>query len=354
MIYIYITLAVCGVLFNYPKIFNFLVLAFLSYLTFISPNVADNESYKFMYLNMNLQENYGTGYGWYFLNNLAKRQNLSFMDFKVILSILSILLLMLTAKYFLGKNSNIIWSCYLLYPGLIDQVQIRFFFATSISIFSLIFLYLFLYNKKNWALVSYVLLIIVAYSIHTATIFYLLFIFLKIVGKHIKKFWILLLFLSFILFLSKNLVKNILSTFSSDRQLYYLNGSEYTFSTVFLWVIIILCFFGLSYKINEFMSKSEAFSFKEKSFSQMVLGINEIMIILLPVSTISLEPIRIERISWFLMYILLSCLSSHGITINIKKIKINCKVISVFIALFGFFELIYRLAPLAFNTFNWG
>ena len=139
-------------------------------------DIADEENYKFFYNNVRndtLLNKYSlfASPGWYLCNYISITFNFSFEQFRLIIGAFSIFLISKSITKF-SANSNITLVLFLIFPFIIDNVQIRNFFACSIFLYSLRFL-----NKNNRYNLTFLIFTLIASSIHQTFIFFIPFIF---------------------------------------------------------------------------------------------------------------------------------------------------------------------------------
>lgn len=136
---------------------------------------ADVENYKKYYNKVilgNYQLNLEVGY--LFLQKIGIWIGLSYMQFKMLSIIPFILLIHSTIKKY-SANCHYVYFFYMLYAMFFDIVQIRNFMAISIVIFAIRFLI----KDGTQNKVKYIICVLLATSIHTASIFYIILIFIK-------------------------------------------------------------------------------------------------------------------------------------------------------------------------------
>lgn len=345
MIYIFIGLIILGVLLPKINIVSLLIIIFLGWLSLISVNIADFSSYEGIYYLISSDRLYQTGYGWYLLNSIGRNLGLTYIQFKTVLVVISLILLLITIKYFLGQNLNYIWALYLLYPSLINITQIRFAFAMSLVLFGLIFLF----QKKVWSTIVYAFIVLGAMTIHTATAYYLLFLLIPLIEKRERFFSRLLVILTFCLLPFKNLVRQLVTLFANDRQISYFDNSN-NFRSTLIMVGVVIAFWLLSKYFDTTIKHNSRASEKEKRISQFISNINLCMLFLLPILPLSIELARVQRISWILLYMQLGIFLINREDPLFGGVKLNSKVLGLVIGLFGFFVLIMYMAPLAFTS----
>lgn len=347
MIYIFVLLIILSLTIPRMSVVNYAIIIFLGWLSVTRINAADFISYENIYYVISPQRLYETGYGWYVLNNWGRSLNLTFAQFKGLLTVIGLILILITCQNFLSKNSNLVLGLYLLYPALINVVQIRFFFASSIVIFSLIFL-----KKENVInLIIFALLVGVGITIHTSVAFYLVFLLIPIIEKNEKIFSWIVIVGTILLMPFKNFIQNTISIFANDRQLSYLDGSQVGSNmTVLITIILIIVFYLLSNQINTVIQKNDDYDIKEKQVSKLINNINLCFLLLIPAILISSEFARVQRISWILMYIEISMIYMRQKNIKLGKYIISTKFLGAVLGSIGFLVMIVYLAPLALST----
>lgn len=346
MIYVYIALIVLGLILRKPRLMCWLITLFLGILTATSVYVPDFEAYSNIYYLIDKNMLYETGYGWYILNDLGRELNLTYPEFKGWLAFFCLILIIITIHYFLGKNYNVIWGLYLLYPSLIDMIQIRFFTAMSIVLFGLIFLS----KNKLWSIVTYIALVLVATSIHSAASFYLIFIFMYLIGEHKKIFSYIIVLFSFFMIPLGSKLKGVISYFANTRELSYFEKPA-EMSHVFIYFIIIIIFFLLTNHMNNQIQSEKTFSKREKSFSEFLVKFNLCMLFILPILPMSFDFIRVQRIAWILLYMLFAIFSANNTPIRFGNVLVNSKLLGIIFALFGFCVMLLYFAPLVVSGF---
>lgn len=132
---------------------------------------ADYDNYLYKYeMGMDLSIDIGFG----FLCHIFHKLGFNYIWFKAIVSFICLCLIFYSISK-LSKKKSFYASIFLLYPFLIDITQFRNFIAYSIIYYAL----LNLFSNSKLSIVKYVILIIIASSIHTTSIFYMIFVFAK-------------------------------------------------------------------------------------------------------------------------------------------------------------------------------
>ena len=322
-----------------------LTIVFLGWLSLISINIADFSSYQGIYYAISKDQLYQTGYGWYFLNSIGRNLGLTYIQFKTILVIVSLILLFITIKCFVGQNLNYIWALYLLYPSLINITQIRFAFAMSLVLVGLIFLF----KKKLWSTIVYVLIVLMAISIHTGTSYYLLFLLIPIIEKKERLFSGILIIITICLLPFKNFLRQIVRIFANDRQTSYFDNSS-NLGAILVMIGVIIVFWLLSKYLDKNIKQNAKATKNEKDVSRFISNINLCMLFILPLIPLSVELARVQRISWILLYMQLALFLVTREDVILGRMRVNSKFLGLIIGLFGFFILIMYMAPLTLSS----
>ena len=345
MIYFFVGLILLGLFLPKSNIVALLTIVFLGWLSLISINIADFSSYQGIYYAISKDQLYQTGYGWYFLNSIGRNLGLTYIQFKTILVIVSLILLFITIKCFVGQNLNYIWALYLLYPSLINITQIRFAFAVSLVLVGLIFLF----KKKLWSTIVYVLIVLMAISIHTGTSYYLLFLLIPIIEKKERLFSGILIIITICLLPFKNFLRQIVRIFANDRQTSYFDNSS-NLGAILVMIGVIIVFWLLSKYLDKNIKQNAKATKNEKDVSRFISNINLCMLFILPLIPLSVELARVQRISWILLYMQLALFLVTREDVILGRMRVNSKFLGLIIGLFGFFILIMYMAPLTLSS----
>lgn len=240
--------------------------------------------------------------GFSLLMSLGKTIGLSYHQFAVMVILLGFIIILSALKNL--NITNYVLLAYLFYPFLLDVTQIRFFLSVAIFVYSSKYLI----NDDKISIVKYLICIFLSASIHISSLFYLIFILLKLKNYSVKKFVKLsIIFIAisfvFIVFLNNNqipFIDNLLKIF--DMEMYYVY-----FNTKVDFGFIIPMFYYLAsiYLLKKSLSiirKSEYYGDKEEKFGNLVLGMHIISIILFPLFLVNLQFIRFYRSLAILKY----------------------------------------------------
>lgn len=138
---------------------------------------ADDENYRTLYevSNSNSFVGYGLSeFGFAFLAFLSNKIGLTYELFRTLISIIGLILLLKTVTEYSNKY-NTVFLLYFIYPFMMNVIQIRNFLAAAIIVYSIRFL---IQNSKIGD-IKFLIGILIAFSIHYASIFFIPFIFLK-------------------------------------------------------------------------------------------------------------------------------------------------------------------------------
>lgn len=166
-----ITLFICLVNFinlflkKHSKLILFFMLTLLWLLMGANTNNPDIYSYQINYSNNDV---ISFEIGYEMLRSLSLILGFNYVMFRIIISALGIALIHNTVKKIID-NQSAFYLLYLIYPFLMDVVQVRNFLAMAIFVFAIPYLI----SDKKWSSHKYVLLILLATSVQVASIVYL-------------------------------------------------------------------------------------------------------------------------------------------------------------------------------------
>lgn len=124
-----------------------------------------------------------------------------------------------------------------------------------------------------------------------------------------------------------------------------------SFFRLLLFTVVIIIFALLSYYINTSIQPEMKISDKERDLLVLTKNINLCMLLLIPILPIAFNFIRIQRISWIFMYMSLFLLQKYNIKLKVGQLLVSARLISLFLALFGFFVMMLQFEPLAFWSY---
>lgn len=299
------------------KYLDSIIIVFMCCLVFHGVTVPDFSMYETAYKYIQSGHQYSDlGVGWYWLCRLFGEFGFSYAFLKAVVFAFSGFLIKHTVDRFVKTSElrSIVWGLYLLYPALLDGVQIRFFLSESIVIFALPFLV----SKRRVDRFKYLLLTTLAISFHSSAIFYLLFLFAPLM-RHVKKIFLyIFIFISFVLFFGRKYVISLgMFLLNENRIDRYLTGSDGAgFFGVLAYTTTTVLFYVLMRKFYATVAQS-TFTVEERNFFNLSVCISMISFLVLPM--ISFDPNfgRLQRILWILLYL------QSAVLIENKNDRIN-------------------------------
>lgn len=325
-------------------IIDIIALAWLCISTpFLMDNAGYMQNYRLVITNANLAQEV-TSKGWVFLSKLGLKFNLDYLQFKTIVFIFCMILLLITTYRLVGTNYSFVFGIYIIYPALVDIVQIRFFLSLCIVILGLSF---FINDVKTGSVV-YVICLILATSIHNTSLIYSIFLILPLMKKYSKQIVKIIIVVDIILIVMKNQVLAVVGNLATDKQQQYFDGQLSLFKVAFF--ILIMIFVALIIYYLKEKNENEV-SVKDKNIINAINNINIIILLLVPLVPIAYNFYRLERISWFMIYMLLAILLKYKVKIRIFKYNISIYMLSISLALAGFIILMLHYEPMIIETY---
>ena len=336
MFIVFLFLIVIGMIIKKSKLYEILIIAFMAIITLYGENIADFENYQNAYNYIATGHNYtDLGKGWYYLCSFGAKLNLTYAQFKTIIMIISLLLIFDTIKYFVGNNKykTTILSLYLIFPALLDCIQIRFLLAEAIVIFA--FRYLFRNDKKS--LIIYSLLVLLASTIHSSVLLYFIFLLYKFIGKYESKYLLLVTSFIVILALFRGYIIKVASLFINQRRIdrYFYSADTLGIKGLIIYSCIIILFYYISKMIFQRVKENQLKE-EEVRFFQNILKLNILISVIIVFSLFDPNFFRLQRIMWIFMYISFVKLLNIGVKdIRFINIKMPVKLLSAIIAIIG-------------------
>lgn len=341
----------------FSSIFFMWILAGWSYGT------ADYFIYSDMYnWSTNASQISNTEIGFSLLMRISYTLGFTFQQFLMIIFAVGLALI----GYTIMKNSNtpnMVLAIYFIFTFIINVTQFRQFLATAIFVFS--FQYLLSRDRKSD--IKYIIGILLASSIHFSSIFLLLLLVPKKIN--IKKVIVITSIVTFMLGLlnlinSGGYIVSLLEIFnikllSKIIQILESSKNNYSWLLIFRWWVKIIAFFGLFYvtqyfasykesimKSNSSMETSKADTFNKNN--SLILRCNIMMLILIPLTAVSVDIYRIQHMLVIWNYIAIcSCYN-----LNIKNFATTKKNIYISSALLFFAFWFLRGLILSNNNIN--
>lgn len=326
IIYLFLFILAILIIFNKNgknKIANLLLFPTLFMICYCSQTIPDMDNYSLFY------DNIGKGYlnsflgiGWMYLCLVANKIGLSYVLFKSILYLIASILIYLSIGKFVKKRRNIVFGLYLLFPGLLDLVQIRFFLASSIVLYALICMIL---KMRRKTIVTYLIVVLLASLIHMSCLFYLVFLLIPIFKNFKpKELFVACIFLILIFVLLSNYIDDILIAILPENQASrianYFDGDYISIFAVAVYGLLFILQFILSY----IMYKRIRFNKRLKNVVKCICLINVLILLSFPFVFLSSDFLRLQRPLLLLNYALFIGMSHR---IRLPKVKIGDVVI---------------------------
>lgn len=337
MIVIFVILIIGGLFLKRKnRIFDYLIILFLCFLQFFQIGSPDYENYKVVYDFIGSGYRYlDTGYGWLVLCKFGNILCLNYREFQVVLLFICLLIIMWVVNKIVGttKNTHMFYSLYLLYPALMDLVQFRFFVATVLVFLGISFL-----NENSFFnYIKFITCVIIAFTIHSATLFYMIFILIPIFNKIKIALCMLVTVFSIGFFVFKSQLLSFIALFINEARVNrYLQSTDSVGIYGLIAYIVTLIIFNIILYKASIITKTVQDK-KTKVFIDNIYSISLLFWVVLPLSSFDTNLFRIQRIMWPLLYLVLVLMFNQKIyKIKIFEVEISIKCIAFFLAIFGF------------------
>jgi hypothetical protein len=327
---------------SYIDWFDYIVVILLGILMFFAVNPPDFVSYSKAYVYIGTGAIYiDTGYGWLILCKIGNMLGLDYKMFSILMVIVSCLFISNSVRYFVSSKQSrtYVWTFYLIYPSLLDLVQVRFFVAEALIILSLKFLI----RKDFYGNTFYAILCTIATFIHSSFIFYFLFLLIPVFQKFKKYVMPFTIVLIFLLFLGRKelyqFAELFINTTRIDRYFNSYNAVGYFGITAYL-----LTLFSFWYIAKCVIStiELERVSIQKKQFIEMFYQISIFIWIILPLTILDTSFFRLQRPLWIILYIVLTIqIEERNYRIKLlNNYGLKTKNLGLLMAAIGFFVYI--------------
>lgn len=276
--------------------------------------------------------------GFILMMKLSSLFGLNYRGFLILTTLCCYLLIHSIVRLY-GKNYSYVYLLYLIYPYLIDVIQIRNFIAMSILIYSVRYLI----NDELYSKIKYIVLLLIAASIHRMFIIYLPMMLIRSEKQNTFIYYLAICSILFsIIFLlnDKNIpilgphVEEFIGRIGNGRYLVYLKNKTN-------WGWILFCYLQISsfvmilfskilyqrYIITSFDSKYNDITNK---FINLMYYANLSLFIYMPLLILNVNCTRIIRNILILNYIVFSIVSS---IIRDSDIKMLYNIFTIIYAL---------------------
>lgn len=298
------------------------------------------------------------------IQNIAKGFGAGYEYFLIICSGLCLLI----RFYIIIRSTvspNLVISLYLLFPFIVDIVQIRFFYASTII---LVGWYIILFSNKKRKYVYFVALVFFATLIHNSCLVYIVFIFIDRIEKYIKQIPIVALTLvcgmfallsSGVLYKVLYFVASLFNFQQKFKETFIANQNAYSLNDKVVYILeMLLAFFMINLickKTKQLLRHSDYVIYlcslqNETRYLNFCYNANYIFLLLIPLVWFSGDIYRIQHSFFLLIYILCSAVRPKN---NVKKFviqkgTISLKVITLCLAIF--FMILFELLLVDLRT----
>ncbi|WP_288300204.1 EpsG family protein [uncultured Lactobacillus sp.] len=318
------------------------LLLLLMSVTTATYNYADVETYQTQFNLANIykvpvNELNDIGLGLYLLFRISYMLSLNYRGMMLIAIILCMFLLHKSMD-FIPLNENIFWGFFLIFPGIIEIIQIKYFLGSSIVIYS----FKYLVQDKKYSILKFIIGIFIAYLFHSACIVFLLLLIVKFIkNKKCSVSLKITLIGTFVMFLLLRFIPGIADKFFASVRIERYLGNLATqasmynfFQVISSWLIMVIisiyCYLKLSQN-NSIIEKNQLLNVVFKNYTALcVLGIT------LPLLTYDLNFFRFIEISFIFGYIVISIYFNE--IISVKNIIIIGVLIIVLYLTYHFYS----------------
>lgn len=336
---------------RYSKWSELIILIGILLIVYWAVDIPDFNNYQNVYKAIGAGSLYNdTGIGWYVLCKIGNFLHLDYKAFDMAIITASLLLIRSSVCCFIsnGKMRCWIWGLYLIYPLLMDLVQIRFLLSTALILFAVPWL-MFPYKHGG---IRFLLMLAISYTIHSSAIFYFIF----FVAYYLKRLSYgligLLTALGMVASLFKTQLIALMSNFTNgariERYLRSTDGAGVTGLATYLGILII--FVWISWLLIR-QSREEGY---EKSLYKFQLRVNQLMFLVLPLCLYDTNFIRLQRPMYLILYITLGTFRRHHRTLKIgSEYSISSDFLSVGVACLGVLIMMLQQNWAVFQAFLW-
>ncbi|WP_295799628.1 EpsG family protein [uncultured Treponema sp.] len=287
----------------------------------------DRENYVTFYKTLK-KISYWSGLepGFVLFIKLCHKLNFSYQNFLTLYSFLGLSFLFnFILRY--SKKPVTVATLFVLYPYFFQIVQIRFFFASCISIWG----FHFLIDKKKWHNLKFIFTILCACLFHISSLMYFLFLLGNFKYRKILK-GIVFIVISILLveFVGFSIMKKFIPKLS-----HYLNGIG---GTRFATKLFFIIYYFMKIHISMFLKKRIP---EKDSFSDFSIKASLISVCFFPLICQSMDFQRLEQTSIILFYIL--AINQFSYRKNVYKRNTNFHLAEYYATIFYLFITIFIL-----------
>jgi hypothetical protein len=293
------------------------------------------------YNNIYYGDNLSIEYGFVLLTSIGRYFNLKYETFVFIISFLSLVLVFYSIKLY-TKNINFVIAFYMIYPFVIETVQFRNLIASSVLIFSLKYLLRDGFKNK----IKYLILILIAGSLHQLFYLYIIFLLIKLKNKKkvIISLIIVVIVISLIIFLNGNQVPflNQLTIISEGKLERYFSiplryGFLVNWSINSIYVLLIYLSKLFMEKYNDSYNKNEI-----NFYVLSIFWINVLTILFFPLYMLNVNFYRLYRNISLINYIVFAIVIDAIIKKKIYKLRLfkYFSLFSILIIIMFYYDVI--------------
>lgn len=334
IISIFLFLILFGIIFNI-KYWYIPVIFFLVYLTYRSTLIPDYANYNALYnFIANGNRDLDGAWGWYWVCYFASKLKLTYSGLRAIIMLVGCIMILLTFRYFkISNRYSFVWSLFLLYPALLEIVQIRFFLAESIVFISFIFL-----SKDNIkGKVISILLIIAASQVHSSMYLFLLFVifmsYSNVIMKHTNT---VIFFVLIVAFAARGLIAKIIAMFVNGQRQdrYVTNGQALGPFGIVATITTVVVFYLLMKEIVKRTSVNEIGT-RHFALIKLTYILSIFSFILIPLSTFDPNYFRLQRLMWLSMFNVVAILINSNKSLYLMNQEFSPKFIITILTIIG-------------------
>lgn len=342
-----VILLVSGIIKKNSRIIAFLLFALLWILFGLNAGNIDYKNYErgFSWAHGHLRFN--TEIGIQIIYKLFIFAGLTYKHFLAVFSLVGLLLILKTIERY-TQNVAFVLTLYFIFPFLIDVVQIRNFMIMAIVLYGTRYLI----EDKIKGTFKFVVLVILASTIHYSASFYLLLLLVK--QKGIKSLLILSVVITFISIISiySNFIPSLALKFVPAQKVNHWFRNRFNWGIIPAAVIYLVNFFFIYYsylKIKSGTSSDKVIDLRGHEtnlrYAEVVFKINIILMLVFPFFVFNMIFFRLFRNMFVLDYIMYSICLSYLIPKTKEKALFTASII-LFILMLSFYYTIYSY----FNT----
>lgn len=296
-----------------------------------------NYEMEFNNFMLGFTSNYETGY--VFLMNIGSYFTDDFYEFKGLVSVILLILLFNSIKRY-APNPHLVISFFSIYLIILSAEQFRYFIAFTVFFLGLIQL---IFSEKKYKKAKFLIFTLLASTMHSSFLIYLLFIIIDLNNRKIKKeifIGAIAIVFSIIVFINGNQIPGIdsfVKRFESEKFGIYL-GQSTNFGFLY---IVFLQFINiwLSYGMYKFYMKKG--NYKNKKIINLIFKINILSILFFPLIMTQITFYRLIRNILIINYFGFSMFLSNSQMSRLNKlIFLICILLSI--VMWMYFDLVIK------------